>query len=127
MRLSYSVDRFCLIKARQAVMNIRSITDRKNAARIGHRIEVVWCGLSQVDYVQNLTMLAVVGECGFDKVVGIGEYLLAPSCNLAEVACSVSSDWQAKGLGRRLINNLFEGTRINGIAGFIALINRSQS
>jgi hypothetical protein len=34
--------------------------------------------VSQVDYINNLTMLAVVGEFGFGKVVGIGEYLLDP-------------------------------------------------
>jgi acyl-CoA hydrolase/GNAT superfamily N-acetyltransferase len=73
--------------------------------------------VSQVDYIQNLTILAVVGEFGFGKVVGIGEYLLDPTCNLAEVAFSVSGPWQGKGLGRRLMKKLFEGARDNGIAG----------
>lgn len=76
--------------------------------------------VSQVDYIQNLTILAVVGEFGFGKVVGIGEYLLDPTCNLAEVAFSVSGPWQGKGLGRRLMKKLFEGARDNGIAGFTA-------
>jgi len=76
--------------------------------------------VSQVDYIQNLTILAVVGEFGFGKVVGIGEYLLDPTCNLAEVAFSVSGPWQGRGLGRRLMKKLFEGARDNGIAGFTA-------
>ncbi len=76
--------------------------------------------VSQVDYVRNLTVLAVVGEFGFGKVVGIGEYLLDPTCNLAEVAFSVSREWQSKGLGKRLMHKLFEGARDNGIAGFSA-------
>jgi GNAT superfamily N-acetyltransferase len=76
--------------------------------------------VSQVDYIRNLTVLAVVGEFGFGKVVGIGEYLLDPTCNLAEVAFSVSRDWQGKGLGKRLMHKLFEGARDNGIAGFSA-------
>jgi len=33
-------------------------------------------GLSQIDYINNLTVVAVVGEFGFGRVVGIGEYLL---------------------------------------------------
>jgi GNAT superfamily N-acetyltransferase len=74
----------------------------------------------QVDYIKNLTILAVVGEFGFGKVVGIGEYLLDPSCNLAEVAFSISGPWQGKGLGKRLMRKLFEGARDNGIAGFSA-------
>ncbi len=75
---------------------------------------------SKVDYIKNLTLLAVVGEFGFGKVVGIGEYLLDPSCNLAEVAFSVTGAWQGKGLGKRLMKKLFEGARDNGIAGFTA-------
>jgi acyl-CoA hydrolase/GNAT superfamily N-acetyltransferase len=76
--------------------------------------------VSQVDYIENLSILAVVGEFGFGKVVGIGEYLLDPSCNIAEVAFSVSGPWQGKGLGRRLMEKLFMGARDNGIAGFTA-------
>ncbi|MBC2711681.1 MAG: GNAT family N-acetyltransferase [Desulfosarcina sp.] len=76
--------------------------------------------VSQVDYIKNLTILAVVGEFGFGKVVGIGEYLLDPSCNLAEVAFSVSGPWQGKGLGKRMMKKLFEGSLDNGIAGFTA-------
>ena len=76
--------------------------------------------VSQVDYIRNLSILAVVGEFGFGKVVGIGEYLLDPSCNLAEVAFSVSGPWQGKGIGKRLMKKLFEGARDNGIAGFSA-------
>ena len=77
--------------------------------------------VSQVDYIRNLSILAVVGEFGFGKVVGIGEYLLDPSCNLAEVAFSVSGPWQGKGLGKRLMKKILEGARDNGIAGFTAL------
>ena len=61
-----------------------------------------------------------MGEFGFGKVVGIGEYLLDPSCNMAEVAFSISRPWQGKGLGTRLMQKLFEGARDNGIAGFSA-------
>ncbi|MDJ0784252.1 MAG: GNAT family N-acetyltransferase [Desulfosarcinaceae bacterium] len=76
--------------------------------------------VSQVDYVNNLTMVAVVGEFGFGQVVGIGEYLLDPATNLAEIAFSVSTAWQGKGLGRLLQSKLAEGARDNGIAGLVA-------
>ena len=33
-------------------------------------------GVSQIDYVKDLTLVALVGEFGFGKVVGVGEYLL---------------------------------------------------
>jgi acyl-CoA hydrolase/RimJ/RimL family protein N-acetyltransferase len=77
-------------------------------------------GVSQVDYINNLTIVAVVGEFGFGRVVGIGEYLLDPAVNMAEVAYSVSRPWQGKGLARLIQQKLAEGARDKGIAGLYA-------
>lgn len=77
-------------------------------------------GVSQVDYVKDLTLLALVGEIGFDKVVAVAEYLLEPTTNLAEVAFSVSRSFQGKGLGKLLIRKLADAARENGIAGLLA-------
>ena len=57
---------------------------------------------------------------GFEKVVGVGEYLLDRAANMAEVAFSVSRPYQAKGLGTMLINKLAGAARENGIAGVLA-------
>ena len=76
--------------------------------------------ISQIDYVQNLTLVAVVGEIGFEQVVAIGEYLLEPAKNMAEIAFSVTREFQGKGLGRVLIKKLSEAARENGIAGLFA-------
>jgi L-amino acid N-acyltransferase YncA len=74
----------------------------------------------QIDYIKNLTLLAVVGEFGFGKVVAVGEYLLDEATNTAEVAFSVSKDWQGKGLGKILMQKLCEAARENGISGLVA-------
>ena len=74
----------------------------------------------QIDYIKDLTLLAVVGEFGFGRVVAVGEYLLDQANNIAEVAFSVSNDWQGKGLGKILMQKLSEAARENGIAGLIA-------
>ncbi len=74
----------------------------------------------QIDYVKNLTILAVVGEFGFGKVVAVGEYLLDPSKNIAEIAFSVSKEWQGKGLGKILMKKISEAARENGISGLMA-------
>ncbi len=76
--------------------------------------------LLEVDYIKNLTIVAVVGEFGFGKVVAVGEYLLNPANNMAEVAFSVNKEYQGKGLGKIVINKLAEAARENGIAGFFA-------
>ena len=46
-------------------------------------------------------MAVVVGEFGFGRVVGVGEYLLLIDSNLAEVAFSISAVYQGKGMGKR--------------------------
>ncbi|MFH1974532.1 MAG: GNAT family N-acetyltransferase [Pseudomonadota bacterium] len=76
--------------------------------------------VSQIDYIKDLTMVAIVGEFGFGKIIAVGEYLLDPGKNIAEVAFSVSSDYKGKGLGRILIRKLSETARENGIGGLCA-------
>ncbi|MCP3956179.1 MAG: GNAT family N-acetyltransferase, partial [Desulfobacterales bacterium] len=76
--------------------------------------------VSQIDYVKDLTVVALTGEVGFSSVVAVGEYLLEETQNLAEVAFSVSKRWQGHGLGRILIAKLAEAAHENGIEGLVA-------
>lgn len=75
---------------------------------------------SHIDYVKDLTLIGVVGEVGFDEVVAVGEYLLMVEQNLAEVAFSISSEYQGKGLGTIFMKKLAEAARSNGISGLVA-------
>ncbi len=77
-------------------------------------------GVSQIDYIKDLTMVAIVGEFGFGRVIGIGEYLLDPVKNEAEVAFSISKDYQGKKIGKLLMQKLCLAARENGISGFMA-------
>jgi len=82
--------------------------------------------VSQVDYVKDLTIVAVIGEFGFGKVIGVGEYLLDPSNNMAEVAFSVSKDFKKRGLGRVLIKKLCQAAREKGIVGLFAYTSHNN-
>jgi acyl-CoA hydrolase len=75
---------------------------------------------SQIDYIKDLSLVAVVGEFGFGRIVGVGEYMLLVDCNLAEVAFSVSGDYQGKGIGKILMRKLARAARDAGISGLIA-------
>ncbi|MBW2487626.1 MAG: GNAT family N-acetyltransferase [Deltaproteobacteria bacterium] len=77
-------------------------------------------GVSLIDYIKDLTIVAVVGEVGFGQVVGIGECLLDPASNEAEVAFSISKPFQKKGLGKILLDKLASAARENGISGLMA-------
>ncbi len=76
--------------------------------------------VSLIDYIKDLTILAVVGEFGFGRVIGVGEYLVDPATNEAEIAFSISKPYQKKGLGKILLNKLAYAARDNGILGLMA-------
>jgi acyl-CoA hydrolase/GNAT superfamily N-acetyltransferase len=75
---------------------------------------------SHVDYVNDLTFVAVVGEFGFGRVVAVAESMKLPDKNLAEVAFSVSEEYQGKGLGSFFLKKLAAVARENGIGGLLA-------
>ncbi len=75
---------------------------------------------SHVDYVNDLTLVAVVGEFGFGKVVAVAESMKLKGSNIAEVAFSVSEDYQGKRLGSYFIKKLAAAARESGIGGLTA-------
>lgn len=75
---------------------------------------------SQNDYVNDLTLVAVVGDFGFGRVVAVAESMKLDNENLSEVAFSVSEEYQGKGLGTFFLKKLAAVARENGIAGLIA-------
>ncbi|MDY0219734.1 MAG: GNAT family N-acetyltransferase [Desulfobacterium sp.] len=74
----------------------------------------------QIDYINDLTIVAVVGEVGFGKIIAVGEYLRNPVVNMAEIAFSVSKEWQGKGIAKLVQKKLAEAARLNGIKGLVA-------
>ena len=76
-------------------------------------------GVSLIDYIKDLTMVAVVGEFGFGRVIGIGECLIDLASNEAEMAFSISKPYQKKGLGKLLLDKLAFAARENGTSGLI--------
>ena len=75
---------------------------------------------SRVDYKKDLTLVALTGEFGFGKVVGVAESILMNDINMAEVAFSINKAFQGKGLGRLLIKKLAYAVRENNRSGLMA-------
>ena len=75
---------------------------------------------SQIDYVNSLTLVAVVGEFGFGQIIGVAESMRLTTINMAEVAFSISPEYQGKGLGKLFLHKLASSARESGIAGLIA-------
>ena len=75
---------------------------------------------SQIDYVNSLTLVALVGEFGFGHIVGVAESMRLNNINMAEVAFSISPEYQGKGLGKLFLHKLASSARESGIAGLLA-------
>lgn len=75
---------------------------------------------SNVDYINDLTLVAVVGEFGYGRVVAVAECMKITDQNISEVAFSVSEEFQGKGLGTFFIKKLAAVARENGISGLTA-------
>ena len=75
---------------------------------------------SQIDYIKDMTLIGVVGEPGFDKVVAVAEYLLLLDSNMAEVAFTVAKEFQGKGVGKYFMRKLAQAAREHGISGLVA-------
>ena len=79
-----------------------------------------------IDYSRDLTIVAVEGEPGFERVLAVGEYYLNPETNLAEIAFSVQKGWQGRGLSSIVIKKLAEEARESGIIGFSAYTSKNN-
>ena len=81
---------------------------------------------SNVDYVNDLTLIAIVGEFGFGKVVGVAESMKISDLNMTEVAFSISKEYQGKKLGSLFLQKIAAAARANGISGLLAYTFRSN-
>jgi len=74
----------------------------------------------EIDYVNDFTFIATIGELGFEKIIAVGEYYRNSIINMAEVAFSVSKAYQGMGVANLLQKKLATAAKENGIKGLIA-------
>lgn len=75
-------------------------------------------GIIHVDYINELTLIAVIGEPGFEQVIGVGGYFQVPTRNAVEAAFSVLKPWQRKGIGTILLRKLARAAEEKGASTF---------
>jgi len=80
----------------------------------------------QVDYIHSMSIVAVIGHPGFEKVIAVGCYFVDPASNLAEVAYSVDKAWQGKGISTILQEKLVKTAMEHGIGGMLAFTTPSN-
>jgi RimJ/RimL family protein N-acetyltransferase len=74
-----------------------------------------------VDHVDHEAIVAI--DRGTEEIVGVARYVRLPTApETAEVAITVADDWQGRGLGRALLQQLAHGARHHGVHRFSALV-----
>ncbi|NOX33389.1 MAG: GNAT family N-acetyltransferase [Deltaproteobacteria bacterium] len=74
----------------------------------------------EIDYINDLTIVATIGELGFEKIIAVGEYFRNSIINMAEIAFSVSREYQGMGIAQILQRKLARAAMDNGIKGLVA-------
>ncbi|RLC03922.1 MAG: acetyl-CoA hydrolase [Deltaproteobacteria bacterium] len=74
----------------------------------------------EIDYINDLTIVATIGELGFEKIIAVGEYFRNSIINMAEIAFSVSREYQGMGIAQILQRKLARAAIDNEIKGLIA-------
>jgi len=79
-----------------------------------------------VNHRTDIAIVATVLEAHGDEIIGVGRYYLDETTNMAEVAFIVHDNWQNKGIGTMLLQQLVNTARRNGIRGFTAEVLREN-
>ncbi|MHA1145231.1 MAG: GNAT family N-acetyltransferase [Candidatus Helarchaeota archaeon] len=58
---------------------------------------------TQIDYVNNFALIALVKENEKERMVGVVRYVLDPKSGNAELAIVIADDWQGRGLGTKML------------------------
>lgn len=78
--------------------------------------------MANIDYHTRMTILVLKGEMGFERVVAIGRYMATDESSLAEVDVAVAEDYRKKGVGRKLMEYVFQVAKDKGFDGVLAYV-----
>lgn len=77
--------------------------------------------LVNIDYDKDMAIVATVEEAAGEKIIAVGRYIRSSKEDpMAEVAFLVRDEWQNRGMGRTLLQNLIDIAKEKGIEGFVA-------
>lgn len=102
------------------------LSDRSKYLRFLKQIETLPKDLlykyAHVDYDRDFALVTVIQENGKDAIIGIARYIYDPERSLAEFAAVIRDDYQNKGLGKSLLQKIFNIGKEHGILHFVCTI-----
>jgi acetyltransferase len=75
---------------------------------------------TNVDYPNEMALIATVAEGGTEREIGVARYVRTPRSDRAEVAVVVADDWQGRGVGTRLLvrlRDIARSQKVHRLAG----------
>jgi acyl-CoA hydrolase/GNAT superfamily N-acetyltransferase len=75
---------------------------------------------TSVDFSKDMVIVGLVQDMGGEQMVGLGSFHLNKATNKAEVSFLVRDEWQAKGIGTDLLDQLTDIAKKRGVLGFDA-------
>ena len=72
------------------------------------------------DWDERGALVGVAGEPGEETIIGVGNYVRLRNRRVAEAAFAVADDWQRRGVGTRLLEQLASRAGESGIDAFVA-------
>jgi len=79
-----------------------------------------------IDYVSELSLVAVSGVAPKQKIVGLGSYYVSPATQRAEIAFLVADAWQGQGIGTYLMQMLVKVAKSKNLKGLTAEVLRDN-
>jgi succinyl-CoA synthetase alpha subunit/RimJ/RimL family protein N-acetyltransferase len=76
--------------------------------------------LLESDWAERGALLGAVSENGTERVIAVGNYVRLRDPSVAEAAFAVADDYQRRGIGTRLIEQLADRASRHGIERFVA-------
>ncbi len=76
--------------------------------------------LCNVDYEQEMSIVAAAGDVATESIVGAASYTLDPDGRTADVAFVVDDRQQGRGIGRLLLGHIADIARKKGVTAFTA-------
>jgi len=70
---------------------------------------------TQLDYAREMALIGVIEEEGEEAIVGVSRFVGNPDGDSCEFALVIRDDFQGKGLGRILMEQLFDAAREKGL------------
>lgn len=77
--------------------------------------------LCEVDGHYSMAFIATVKENGKETEIGVGRYAANSAADTREMAVTVADEWQKKGLGKQLVEQLIDFAKGHGIKQLYSL------